>query len=127
MRKRYNAQEAYEGMREWFSRPNAEFGYDHAERMCVYRLDGDPTSLVRCAYGSLIPDEVYDPVSENLTVSSDDLPKPMQLWANEDAREFMTAAQSKHDYLARYDKTTDEFVRGLDDLAAEYGLTVIES
>lgn len=56
-------------VREHFSQPGVEFGYDSVESSCVYRGDGDRTSSVRCAFGVIVPDKLYDPSFEGMVAS----------------------------------------------------------
>lgn len=65
-------------IREHFSEPGAQLAYadsygetyqdpDAGSGVCVYRMDGDPLSSVRCAMGVLIPDDRYEPIMEGTT------------------------------------------------------------
>ena len=118
-----NTQQAYENVRAYFTRPGAELATVAVEEgalECVYRGDDDPASPLRCAAGSIIPDEEYRPEFEGKSALS--------IWQavptfrdSEIDRHFLTAAQEAHDgssYVA-------QFVGLLDNLAAEFGLEVI--
>ena len=50
---------------EWYEDPEHELGYDEEAGFCVYRLNEDPTSPIRCSVGVLIPDHLYAGFMEN--------------------------------------------------------------
>lgn len=134
-------QEAYEGMREFFSRPEAVPA--KSADACHYRFDPskvpagyDPdmadkrvaeahygAAPLRCAFGCLIPDELYRPEMEGVWALA--LIEGGQLGTMFDEADdnFIAKAQRLHD---DYDTVTaQDFVRKLDWLAKEFGLEVI--
>lgn len=144
-----NTQEAYEHIREYFSRPDAVLAKEGegAGLRCFYRMpDGTGNA---CAVGCLIPDDLYNladaalreldgedslyPGIENrsfdqlveacaeLKHKSGALADLYELLNNNNQKEtFLSCAQSLHDDAD--DPIT--FVDGLDYLARQYGLTV---
>lgn len=109
-------QEAYDAILAHFEQDGAVFGwgdirriddngYVSVERDCVYRGNGDPKSPLRCAFGCLIPDDLYNPGMEGttasgvLTVSG----KYGDLKAHFDGLNltFLDTIQGMHDRLAR--------------------------
>ena len=125
-------QEAYEQIRAHFSKPDAVFAfseeeYDRAEgNGCVYRLGGNPKSPVRCAFGALIPDELYDPKFENVSAVELISGRPFSVLFYGVNRDFIGAAQDEHDLLAMQRATPETFVRALDKLADRHGLKVVK-
>lgn len=105
-------QEAYDGIRAYFSREGAELART-PDGDCVYRGDNDPTSPIRCAAGCLIPDDLYDPDWEGLCSKN----ISFDFGA---AADFVLQAQTCHD--AAFD--VPDFLRRLDKVAREYGLTL---
>lgn len=116
-----NTQEAYEAIRDYFSRPHAvlakgvdDFGGDE----CKYRNEsGD-----KCAVGCLIPDGIYTPAFEGTALYGLLKKSPLlkgYLWDVEP--EFLANAQYAHDKLARDARA---FVTTLDLLARAHGLQV---
>lgn len=108
---------------EHFSKPDAVMGYvknpdaetaEEIDGKCVYRGDGDPASPVRCAFGCLIPDEIYNPnwdlnggkISAYLFSHSDAL---QDLFSSEDQGEIRNL-QSLHDSMANSGHSPAEFV-----------------
>lgn len=96
-------EEARLQMIEWFSRPDAVFGYE-AGYGCVYRGHQDPHSQIRCAFGCLIPDKAYSPEMENRIASaaiheSADVAWKLDVTSMDTA--FLDIAQHKHDTMAR--------------------------
>lgn len=129
-------QEAYEKIREHFSKPGAQRAYESKATSdlsgCVYRgLDEngnrDPHSPIRCAFGVLIPDDRYDPEMERKYCGEvirsylDDLFPGDQHGSQ---AKFLSAAQGEHDDTS---KDFETFIERLDTLAREYHLTVPNS
>lgn len=123
-------QEAYERIRAHFSREGAVLGKgvladgsqfeDGPTMACVYRANGDPKSEVRCAFGVLIPDEMYSVDMED-TISGYILGKWKELAKHleEVSPLFISNAQSLHDHAA---DDARHFVTLLDRLAGDYEL-----
>lgn len=114
-------QEAYEAIREYFSRPDAVLARDEYGD-CLYRTpEGN-----KCAVGCLIPDEVYTPDMEGVGIDSllDCGERPVrplcQTLAGVD-RHFLSAAQESHDGA----EDVESFLADLDWLAQRYGLDVV--
>lgn len=120
-------QEAYEQIRAWFSKPDAQLAWDTESGGCVYRGNSDPHSPLRCAVGCLIPDDKYKPSFEHcgLRQPGDDLDGGMVV-ANADLRRFLSAAQDVHDHYASLDATTEEFLVELDTVAERHGLELVQ-
>jgi len=148
-------QEAYERMRAYFSRPGAKRAVTinpdaEDDPMCCYRTpEGDA-----CAAGCLIPDEVYDPVIEQSSISEvmrGTVPLRVEgAWTEKKVavpqiaaalegidRRFLDEAQHLHDRstVSCYDEngnyvetpnTVETFIRDLDKWADECGLDVPE-
>ena len=145
-----DAQEAYEAIRAHFTTPGNRLSTtiddDSGDVICVYRSpDGQ-----RCAFGVLIPDELYDESFEGKTARCL-LDNTTRVWVspfNEETRavllstldvdaetrRFIDEAQSTHDQIASPDPfdsppewthtPEEEFVKRLDGLAAHRGLKV---
>lgn len=133
-------QEAYERIREFFSRPDAQLAKrgDGGMPACFYRGDSNPASPLRCAVGCLIPDELYVPeLDEGLGVveirdaavtDGDEAARALaeffeagtsgaeadDLWA------FLAEAQNAHDSSG----DTEEFVKMLNSIAKSHNLEV---
>ena len=102
-------------IREHFSKPDSVMAWD-SDGICVYRgtsdeeSDGmlirDPHSPVRCAFGVLIPDELYKPEMEGKTASDvcENFPEVAALFPKEWTRTggFLEECQRKHDDLFAY-------------------------
>lgn len=125
-------QEAYEQIRNWFSREGAVFGVKRSGNkemggsMCVYRLDGDVKSPVRCAAGCLIPDELYSPDFENVVIDSLlTTAEPLRNFFKNVNVRFLTHAQSLHDrYASDGSISVSTFLIDLDQLAKQHNLQV---
>lgn len=117
-----DTQEAYETMREFFSRPDAQLAREERSTggiTCAYRLYMDEGSPLKCAVGCLIPDELYDAKMEES--AADELTRdwPTLGFLGDVKRDFLADAQVAHDTS----KTTQEFVEALDSIAEkDYGL-----
>jgi hypothetical protein len=110
-----NTQEAYDAIREYFSKPDAILAKSQGGR-CEYR-----TAEGRgCAVGCLIPDGLYDPKMENHVVDTVfmDFPAVGKYFEGVDMN-FLLRAQSLHDDQS---DTAFDFVLQLDELAQEYDL-----
>ena len=57
-------QDAFNKIYEWFSDPSHAKSYDAHQMLCKYRDDHGN----KCAIGVLIPDELYDPAMENMSL-----------------------------------------------------------
>lgn len=131
-------QEAYETIRAHFSQPYAEFAVitDCAgDPICKYRTDDGR----KCAFGVLMPDELYDPSFE--TCSADFLlngggKRNIGVGVFVDAydladhfsgvnKSFILNAQYFHDTTATEGGTVEDFLYKLDDLARAHGLEVV--
>lgn len=124
--------EAYDGIRAWFTRPDAVYGFElYPEEIesytgsaghCVYRAGKDPSSQVRCAVGCLIPDEVYRPEWDECGGSSfidiDELARLLEM--DQDAVRFLRNAQHEHDDCARDGAPMPVFIEALDKLYEGY-------
>jgi hypothetical protein len=119
------AQDAYEKIREYFTRPGAVLARDPdptapSERnfVCSYRT----TDGHACAFGCLIPDDLYDKNSmegKSAPHVLDSHPELARMF-NVEARRFIDVAQGTHDSSA----TTDvpNFIFKLDLEARAFGL-----
>lgn len=143
-------QEVYEQIRSHFTKPGAVLAYEPMSKDsgngCVYRLNQDPKSPVRCAFGLLIPDEVYHPEMENKNASDliyayrslnelygGEMPNEGEYhpdmedeeWVPQGLVDFINEAQLKHDNAAMHEGTVESFVLSLDELAMKSGLEVV--
>lgn len=97
-------EEARQGIIDWFSKPDAVFGYDRENGVCMYRYGG-PESHVRCAVGCLIPDQWYWAVEEE--ASPESFQKELKDWMGEGLT-FAWRMQNVHDSMASaYDMQDD--------------------
>lgn len=139
-----NAQQAYEGIRTFFSRPGAELSKT-ASGACFYRFD--PSKLdrdedfsavsadydicvaeapLRCAVGCLIPDDKYDPQWDvehgNLSEIIEYEPEQWAAIFGDDPAtyDFLREAQSSHDGAP----DVPTFLSALDTDAKRFGLQV---
>lgn len=139
-REPYTEQEAYEAQRAWFTRPDAELGWDAGAAEgddlgangCVYRGEGRRSSLVRCAVGCLIADEDYDSSLEGTMYVPGDPQRGFPSYLTPIAR-YLSDTQMAHDRLAENAANSEAgadvctFVRELDSIARQYGLKVVAS
>lgn len=101
-------------IKEHFSRPDAKMAMS-ITRTCVYRGNSDANSSIRCAFGVLIPDELYDLAMEGRvadellpgaavlnydTGESYMTPSMQHLFANEVDGNFLRNLQEIHDDIA---------------------------
>lgn len=123
-----NKKEVITKVREHFSQPGVRYGRPEHEdpnvAMCMYRGNSDATSPIRCAFGVLIPDDLYSPDMEGTT--SDGVlshwPAVADLF-DLDLREqdtiydpsFLSRLQQVHDDAARQVLPIDEFLINLDE------------
>lgn len=139
-------QEAYEAIREFFSRPEATLAWDEGLGECVYRGGGEPDSPIRCAFGCILPDDLYSPNMEGTSVIILKDSEPGSMWKPvlrhfEGVNlKFLERAQHAHDSLAQetarcdrdgeeysFKRTpTQELVRQLDLCAGYEGLKVVK-
>lgn len=124
-------QEAYDKIRAHFSQPNAVFGYDHSEMVCVYRGRYENTNPVRCAFGVLIDDEDYYEAMEGNSVTTlligdgEDISPYLApgKYADLDLG-FLERVQETHDHCATTKRSVTAFLGELDQLAKLHDLTV---
>ena len=141
-------EEARREIKEFFSRPDAELAKvrdaEEGGMKCVYRGNDDPSSPLRCAFGCLLPDELYDPSLEGSSLHAC-LPQRMGMSASwQRVREhffpeglpgdyiaarkasalyaFLFDAQQAHD--ADSTETVEQFLVMLDEVAVEHGIAV---
>lgn len=131
-------QEAYEAIRAYFTRPGAKIAID-PEEGCVYRGDGNPNSDCRCAFGCLIPDDLYRPSFEGVNVIrvleiEPKLAKHLgEVATTSQGNSFLIDAQARHDnsmYDYNGNRVSNEealanFITRLDALAKTHGLRVV--
>ena len=118
-----NVQQAYEKIVDHFSEPGAELANNEAgPTSCVYRGDYDAKSPIRCAFGVLIPDELYTPDFENTTAFNlfDNHPQLTALFDDVGTRRFIVEAQRLHDDCI----SVGDFLYGLKRVAARHGANV---
>jgi hypothetical protein len=118
--------EIYNQIKEYFSRPDAVFamkdrGKDRLSS-CVYRLDNDPSSPVRCVVGCLIPDDLYNPAWERAGVNSlirhrPDFAAAIGVTQDSEAYKFLVVVQPIHDGFARDEvSTVKDFLNRLEEV-----------
>lgn len=109
-------QEAYDRIREFFLRPEAELARsgESSFATCYYRKGEVADSPVRCAVGCLIPDEHYSRSFEGVSVSALDYD------FGEVNIDFLEHAQDAHDRAA----SVEEFLSALSSVAHRFGLEV---
>jgi hypothetical protein len=110
-------QQAYDRIREHFTRPDAQLSKDGS--VCYYRSpDGQ-----KCPAGVLIPDSYYEPLMENKKIGAVVTQWP-ELWPifSNDGYSFARKAQHLHDSNTTINVV--DFIRKLDNLASERGLTL---
>lgn len=101
-------EKAYQGMKEYFSRPGAEICMINGS--CVYR---NPHNDTKCAVGCLIPDEQYNERMEGLPASE----VVTEIgWHEKRLLDFLDDAQQAHDN--NYHAV--EFVEELDKIYEKY-------
>lgn len=116
-------QQAYDRMREYFARPDAQQAADDGN--CAYRAEDGS----KCAIGCLIPDDLYDPEMEGASTAHLFDRFHWLPFAPDDV-EFYRRAQRIHDtWTPYYDQKEnipfqEWMLSGLDALAAEWGLKV---
>jgi hypothetical protein len=95
--------------------PDALFG------ACLYR---GPNGM-SCAVGVLIPDELYDPEMETITIANlfneDGGGWNLPSWMNE-KEPFLTRLQGTHDYCGNWESTAD-MQQALRNVATDYKLS----
>jgi len=133
-----DTQEAYERMREYFSRPDAVLAkivWNDAGATCSYRDENGN----KCAVGCLISDELYDSYLEEkqqtlgeaiegafVGLIINESPILKELLNGEDSEgarklAFLSKSQYLHDNQAN---TPEHFIDLLDDLASSFDLKV---
>jgi hypothetical protein len=128
-------QEIYERVRDHFSVPGTRMGYSNSAESCVYRGGNNPVSPVRCAFGVLIPDELYEPKMENTLVGQlleqrADLRTALGLGITSDVIYFLGVVQDAHDGIAADMPARNKrkrFLQRLDRIAAKHGLDVVKA
>lgn len=90
-------------VREHFSQPDAEFGYDLTRDECVYRGGNNSKSKIRCAMGVCIPDPLYSSSFEGKAAShvAGNYKRIGSLFASETTTTFLDRIQEMHDSTAR--------------------------
>lgn len=121
-------QQAYEAIRKYFTRPDAELAQIPEHLMseqdmgsnCVYRkvIQG---RVRKCAVGCLIPKRLYSPKMEQRAAVQviEEFPEVKNLLDGV-SLDFISCAQTCHDDSA----TVEQFVADLDELAHTHGLEV---
>jgi hypothetical protein len=120
--------EIYNQIKEYFSRPDAVFGMKDRGRdgNCVYRLDNDPSSPVRCAVGCLIPDDLYNSDWERGGVNAlinqrPDFAAAIGVTQDSEAHKFLVVVQPLHDGFARDEASTvKDFLNRLEKVYNDY-------
>lgn len=126
----YDIHTAYQAIVEHFSREGAEYAIRESrssdpvsgsfnERMCVYRMDEDPSSPIRCAFGVLIPDDKYNPAMEGeaaIGILISDAYGLEDLAADQATRKFIATAQGSHDQHAALGDPMKFFLSDLKDI-----------
>lgn len=130
-----DTQQAYEKIRAWFTRPNAQFGWEPGSQVCVYRGNEKAHSRCRCALGVLIESKDYNPIMEQYAarILAERIP-----YLQEVELSFLVDAQRTHDSCAAeawdyengkpkdsVDDYIKDFISDLDGVAAGFGLTVV--
>lgn len=130
-------QEAYEEIRTYFSQPDATIART-VGGSCVYRAPGG----AKCAFGAIIPDDLYTDEFEGCGVGQfTDFARMQEQgeskgWiaaytkavkiaglVSDVSKEFLRDAQYDHDNA----KTVSEFLAALDETAKKYGLRVYKT
>jgi hypothetical protein len=114
-------------VRDHFTRPGAVLAWneDEEESTCVYRMDEDASSSVRCAMGVLIPDEAYSPKMEGH--NADGVAEAYGLSGlfapgvvvDGDGSSWINALQRVHDAHAKVGATMEDFLAALDSFERE--------
>jgi hypothetical protein len=132
-------------MREWFSKPSHEFGFNAERNECAYKIDSNH----KCAVGSLLTEKLYDESMEGKGVTEliDKFKGVARLFEGVEI-EFLVRAQRMHDDtvydyclsdVPEYDfdgtciykrftmneTGREKFLSKLDTLASEFGLKVV--
>ena len=114
----------YNQIKEYFSRPDAVFAMKDRGKdgNCVYRLDNDPSSPVRCVVGCLIPDDLYNSDWEGAGVNvlikhRPDFGAAIGVTQDSEAHKFLVVVQPMHDTFARDEvSTVKDFLNRLDEV-----------
>lgn len=108
---------------EHFSKPDAVFGFvsnNNDDDYCVYRGNDDPSSPVRCAFGCVLPDDLYKPKMENKTAShvlgENGKISDLFNWNGFAWNEFLDVLQNIHDNNARAGSSISQFFDDLDEV-----------
>lgn len=110
-------QQAYEKIREYFTRPEAQLSKE--DGVCYYRSPGGH----KCPAGVLIPDSYYEPLMEKKRISSVVMQWPeVSSILGSGGYRFASQAQMLHDKNTT--TSVRMFIKKLDDLAVERGLTL---
>lgn len=119
-------QDAYDRIREYFHREGAQLAIEGspASQACMYRVGRDPHGP-GCAVGCLIPDELYDPVFddvvEGVACNGPVLKVLRRLgYKSKKVLSFLEDAQAAHDAALKL----KDFHQELDEMAFEYNLKV---
>ncbi len=118
-------QEAYEKIRAWLTRPNAERAWSEDRAQCLY----DTGNGNRCAVGILLTDETLfeDGANECIEaveglIASIDPPELRDV-----DQKFLVVAQNLHDHERHWDEEGRFRVERLDEAAKWFGLEVVKS
>lgn len=118
-----STQEAYESIRNYFSRPGAVLAKDGTSTYstCKYRTRQGQA----CAVGCLIPDDLYRDVLEGYPLDRDWLDRfpSIDEYLRDVDKKFLRSAQLLHDSVAR---DAESFLIGLDVVALLFGLEVVD-
>jgi len=120
--------EIYNQIKEYFSRPDAVFAMKDRGKdgNCVYRLDNDPSSPVRCVVGCLIPDDLYNSAWERAGVDAlikhrPDFGAAIGVTQDSEAHKFLAVVQPIHDRLAHDEASTvKDFLNRLEEVYNDY-------
>lgn len=139
---------AYRRIKAYFSEPDAKFGFDSETAQCQYRaFDHDTGEYRKCAVGVLIPDKKVFSIDDLEDMTPTELVHEgiinghMTVEQKDTLAAFLVAAQEQHDTHAigkQYfpsegrvvshfivkEQTIPAFLRSLDAVATEYGVTV---
>lgn len=112
-------------VREFFSRPGAEFAFETTEDddsgLCVYRGNQDPASPIRCAIGCILPDRLYRPEYEEKAARVLwDVLTGERVISAEVTPDFLTNLQQVHDDAATEEKSIAQFLSNLDEFESTF-------
>jgi hypothetical protein len=135
-----NKQVFYNGVKAYFSRPEAEFAFKKSSfdianefgsgtgDVCVYSGISDTTgNPIHCGVGCMIPPALYRREYEGKFADAiiEDHPRLAAFWEADyrtDDAAFLRSIQSAHDNLARSDGDISELIPALERIAESYDL-----